>query len=287
VGTAIFGISTGKRMSAFTEVARGHSNCCIEAAFELCLDEYPNLNLAEELAKLRELAVGFDVFRTLHLGFDADVEHILDALNEYFFGQLGFSGAVHDYYDPRNSYLSDVLARRAGIPITLSLLYKYVARHVGIELVGINLPGHFMLAYESLEGSRRYVDVFNGGTRLDWDACVQHLENGKQRRLALREHDFPAMTDCQLLTRLLRNLKGIYFECDPRRALRVQERLVQLVPEDPSEQRDLGLLYSCNGKPMNALKALQELIRKHPSMGHTEVVQDGLRLAAREAALAN
>jgi regulator of sirC expression with transglutaminase-like and TPR domain len=86
---------------------------------------------------------------------------------------------------------------------------------------------------------------------------------------------------------MLRNLKGIYAQTDHPRALRIQERLIQLLPGAPAELRDLALLYACNNKPILAHRTFEQLVRQHPTMGETDFIQERARHAAREAALVN
>ena len=75
------------------------------------------------------------------------------SLNRYLFEELGFRGNRDDYYDPRNSYLNQVLERRVGIPITLSVLYLEIATRIGLDLKGVSFPGHFMV---KLNGERNF-----------------------------------------------------------------------------------------------------------------------------------
>lgn len=274
-------------MGAFEDVAEGRSANLLAAAFEIAADEYPHLSAEGGMSRFTRLVKGFELFRSIHLSEPAKPTAVLAALNDYFFNDLGFRGSLEDYYDPRNSYLNDVVERRVGIPITLSLLYMQLAASAGVELCGVNLPGHFMVAYPARLGPRVYIDVYNGGRALDWQGCCERLGEILQRKIVLKESDFPPMSQREVLVRMLRNLKGIYSQADFIRALRVQERLVRLLPDEPSEQRDLGLLYSRVGKPIQALRTLQALVRRHPALGEVEFIRDSLRHAAREAALAN
>jgi regulator of sirC expression with transglutaminase-like and TPR domain len=273
-------------MSAFQQIAEGRSGSLVKAALEFARDEYPYVDVAGFAERIRELNAGFELYRAVQADHPTSPHGILNALNQYFFGELGFRGSTEDYYDPRNSYLNDVIERRVGIPISLSVLYREIAGSAGLELCGVNLPGHFVLAYPPRLGMRTYVDVFGGGQCLDWKGCCERLRLAAGKSV-LRESEFPPMSDRDVLVRMLRNLKGIYSNTDACRALRVQERLVALLPDEPAEQRDLGLLYYRNGRPIIALKTLQELVRRHPKMGEVEFIRDSLRQAAREAALVN
>src|SRR5437762_6981207 len=128
-----------------------------EAALLIAAHAYPDLDVAAELARLDELA-----------GRCPGDE--LDVLLEYVFGELGFTGNRMDYYDPRNSFLNDVVARRLGIPITLAMVAMEMGRRIGVPLLGVGMPGHFLVRYGPV-----VIDPFTGGRRLDEDDCRQLL----------------------------------------------------------------------------------------------------------------
>jgi regulator of sirC expression with transglutaminase-like and TPR domain len=274
-------------MSAFVAIAEGQSACLVAASLEFARDEYPELDVSGYLGQYQSILDGFQLFRSVrNVPDDGDPQELVGVLNEYFFSDLGFTGSTDNYYDPRNSYLNDVLDRRTGIPITLSVLYQGLAASANLDLCGVNLPGHFMLAYPPRLGRRQYVDVFHGGASYDWYQCVEHLSQMGAER-SLTEHDFPPMSHRDILARMLRNLKGIYSSCDICRTLRVQQRLVQLQPNEPAELRDLGLLYFRAGQPMLAWRTLEDLVKRFPKLGETEFIRDSLKQAVREAVLLN
>lgn len=270
-------------MNAFQKIAGGQSACLLEAALDIATDEYPDLNVAAYLEQMQLMAEGFDIF----LAGETSDRGILRALNDFFFQELEFSGNTGDYYDPRNSYLNEVIDRKLGIPISLSVLYQYLARSAGIRLAGVNFPGHFLLAYSTTTGHRLYIDVFHGGQWLEWEDCVQRLQHSLALEQPLEEDHFPLMADSEILVRILRNLKGIYSRNDFGRCLRVQERLVQLVPADPAELRDLGLLYYHNGKSMLAMQTLESLVKRFPAVQKEAAVREYLGKAVSEAVLLN
>lgn len=268
-------------VDAFSRLAAGQSARLVEAALEVACDEYPELDIAGYLARLADMVVGFAPER----GAESSVPALLTALNRYFFGELGFAGNRGEYYDPRNSYLNEVIERRVGIPISLSVLYRELAAGAGIALEGINYPGHFLLAARLPAGGRLYLDVFNSGQLLDWRQCKDRLQHGPS--FPFEERDFPAMSEREILTRMLRNLKGIYGRSDPGRCVRVQERITQLWPIDPAERRDLGLLYARCGRPVAAVRTFETLLRDHPGWSEREAVEGHLAHARREAILVN
>ena len=131
-------------MSSFDQIRAGKDGCLIQAALEFAIDEYPHLDVNNYLRTIHHFARDFERFR----GYESQPENVLRLLTDYFFGELEFTGNTENYYDPRNSYLNDVIDRRMGIPISLSVVFQHLASAAGIRLVGINFPGHFLLAYQ-------------------------------------------------------------------------------------------------------------------------------------------
>ncbi|MGL4464986.1 MAG: SirB1 family protein [Planctomycetia bacterium] len=269
-------------MTAFSAIANGQPASIVAAALEFAADEHPAMNIPCRLAEIDGLAYHFAA------GVDAEATplEILDRLNDYFFNWLGFAGDVDDYYDPTNSYLHCVVERRRGIPISLAVLYRHLAERAGVKLHGVNLPGHFMLGMTLEHGERVYIDVFHGGRRLTWQQCIARLE-WTAAAVALREKDFPPMTDRAVMVRMLRNLKSIFWKAAPARCLPVQCRLSVLLPDDPGEQRDLGVLYFRTGRPMLAMRVLERLAAAAPEMADEREFRAMLQKATREAVLVN
>lgn len=253
----------------------------VAAALDIARDEYPDLDTGSYLRQVREFGQAF----ARMLGSRQEDREVLHLLNRFFFDVAGFSGNSADYYDPRNSYLNDVLDRRLGIPISLSVLYREVAAAVGVNLVGINLPGHFVLRHSQLGKSDLYIDVFHEGKWLDWEECA--LRAAAFDQSAMVTAALPSMTDAEILLRMLRNLKHIHSRHDLMRCLRVQERIVQLAAQDPSELRDLGVLYFTMQKPMLAMKTFEQLVARHPDFSEKESVQRYLERVRPDAILLN
>lgn len=270
-------------MDAFEKIATGREACLADAALVFAADAYPDLDFAIYREQLQLMVEGFDIF----LAGVCTPRGVLQMLNEFFFRDLDFTGNCNDYYDPRNSYLNEVIDRRRGIPISLSVLYRHLAESAGVRLEGMNFPGHFMLAFEPGAGHRLYIDVFNEGAWLEWDECLARIREFAGDERPIDEDDFRSMTDREILGRMLRNLKGIYWRDDPKKCLQVQERLVRLFPRDPNEHRDLGVLYLHAGRPVLAVRTLQDLIRRHPPAGEQPIIREYLANATREAVLVN
>ncbi|HTE52329.1 MAG TPA: transglutaminase-like domain-containing protein [Kofleriaceae bacterium] len=203
--------------------------------------EYPDLNVAryvDEVERFADLALG--------LARDPEREELPDggirALDAAFFGHLGFRGNQDDYYDPRNSFLNEVIDRRTGIPITLALLYIELGQRMGLQLAGLSFPGHFLVRYRDGE-HLVFIDPFHQGARLDRDALEARLRRvvGPGAQLA-EEHLEPAPKRHMLL-RLLTNLAAIYRRAgDIYRGIAVLERMQVLDPANPRVEGELRQL---------------------------------------------
>jgi regulator of sirC expression with transglutaminase-like and TPR domain len=165
------------------------------------------------------------------------------AISDVLFDRLGFCGNTGDYYDPRNSFLCDVLDRRIGIPISLSVLYLEIARRVGVLAQGVNFPGHFLVRV-AIEDAWLFLDPFSGGRALtpaDLEALLRRTTNAPDA--VLEPSVIAAATKRQIVARMLVNLAGIYGRNgDLPRSLDVLERLALLEPNNPRISRDLTQL---------------------------------------------
>jgi len=188
------------------------------------------------------------------------------ALNEFFFEELGFHGDQEDYYDPRNSYLSDVVERKAGIPITLTALYLEAAWRASFGLFGINFPGHFLAAWKGSESDFRknlYIDVFNGGQVLE-DPGLQGLLDRYAGGMKLDPPRHLRNAGVrEILHRILANLKAIHASLEKfDRALWAAEWMISLKPDDFASLRDKGMFLFSLGRLEEAENALMEYLEE-------------------------
>jgi regulator of sirC expression with transglutaminase-like and TPR domain len=191
------------------------------------------------------------------LGLELDPQRIVAQINAYLFDEQGFHGNQEDYYDPRNSFLNDVLDRKTGLPITLSVLYIEIGRYVGLPIVGVGMPGHFLVAYTAQPGPF-WIDPFHGGEVLSREDCATRLQQIYGQSLAWHDTYLEPVSDHNILRRMLYNLKAIYAQReDYNRALSIVERLLLLTPGVPTEMRDRGLLHAQLGHLEAALDDLQ------------------------------
>jgi regulator of sirC expression with transglutaminase-like and TPR domain len=249
-----------------------------DVALLLASDEYPDLDVAECLDWIDQLAC--EVSPRL-IG---DLCDRTAALGSFLFEERGFRGNERDYYDPRNSYLNDVIERRLGIPITLSVLAMSVGARAGIEVVGVGLPGHF-IAKAVAENEEVLFDPFHGGRLLEPEDCIQLVETATGQAFDLTAEAFEAVPLGALVARMLTNLKGIYLKReDFHRAVRIMERLLILAPDDVVQRRDLGVALVRADRPGAAIAHLETYLAHHHEGDDAELVEKVLQRAKKNVA---
>ncbi len=232
-----------------------------EAALVIAADEYPDLDIARYLGHLDALAASG---RTRVDAVSTPREKIA-ALNQFLFHDSHFGGNREFYYDPRNSYLNDVLTRRVGLPITLSLVYIEVGRRLGLPLYGVGLPGHFVVKWRD-EREEIFVDPFNDGEILNEAGLTHLIENIHSQRMPLQRDWLDAVGPRYILVRILTNLKGLYLTVhDYERALPVAEKLLLLEPQSEDHLHDAALLSFRAGLYQRAADLLEEFLLKYPN----------------------
>jgi regulator of sirC expression with transglutaminase-like and TPR domain len=231
------------------------------AALAIGLEEYPGLDMDEYLRRLNNLAARTEAL----VGKDRSTNNILDCLNEALFVQEGLKGNADDYYDPRNSYLNEVLERKEGIPISLSIIYIEVARRIGFPVQGVGLPGHFIVKH--VAGDQEIlVDPFNQGRRLTLMDCQEMLDKVYGEHLTMQPTHLQGMEKRAIVSRMLFNLKGIYYQKeDYQKALSIVERILMLNPGMLTEIRDRGILLMQTSLFSNALADLEYYLAHAPA----------------------
>lgn len=242
------------------------------AALLIAQDEYPTLDVDRYLAQLDQMAAAV----RLRLQEAGGPDDIIGALNGYLFDELGFSGNRLDYYNPRNSFLNDVLDLRTGIPITLSVVYIEIGRRLQLPIRGVGLPGHFIVRYHGAEPV--FVDPFNGGERLTEADCWERLHEIFGAPVAFRTEWLVPVGNRQILARMLYNLKGIFVRNkEHRRAVPVVEKILTLNPDAFQELRDLGSLHGMVGNYGEALIYLQQYLVHRPDAPDADAVQEHMK----------
>jgi regulator of sirC expression with transglutaminase-like and TPR domain len=206
-------------------------------------------------------------------------------LATFLFEECGFVGNTQHYYDPRNSYLNKVIDRQVGLPITLSLLAIAVGNRAGLPVVGVALPGHFVAKSLGTQGDEVVFDPFNGGQFLDTEACESLIGAITGRPFEATPAALAATTPGAFVLRMLTNLKTAYLaDRSHLRAARVTYRLTQLLPQDPTQRRDLGLLLVQGNRPGKAVDHLRHYLAAAVDADDTGEVRQILARALAEVA---
>lgn len=225
-------------------------------ALTLAMEEYPDLDLMEYLKRLDTLAARAEVL----VGRDCSPAGIIESINEILFVQEGLRGNSEDYYNPRNYYLNEVLDRKLGIPITLSVVYMEVAKRIGFSIAGVGFPEHFLVKHVAPD-HEIIIDPFNMGRILTMKDCQEMLDKTGDSKATMNPSMLQPMENRAIITRILYNLKGIYEQNEQDyEALAVIEKILMLNPGTPSELRDRGLLYMQAGLFSKALSDLQRYL---------------------------
>jgi regulator of sirC expression with transglutaminase-like and TPR domain len=213
---------------------------------------------------------------------------VVTALNRYLFGERGFRGNTWHYNDPANSFLDRVLATRAGLPITLSVVYMEVGWRLGLPVAGVALPGHFLTRF-GLGPETIFIDPFNRGRLWSRDECVTQIATfygNPSRELADQIMAPPSRR--AILARILRNLKNLYVEREALpEALAASERIVLIEPDAAQDLRDRGLLRGQLGQLHGALEDLDRYARLAPRAADLAQIRQQARALAERAAAGN
>lgn len=249
-----------------------------KAALYLAQEEYPDLDPEEYLNALNTMALEVEErLPPTHYPL-----RTIQTINQYLYEDLGFYGNTEDYYEPRNSYLNEVIDRRTGIPITLSLVYLEIAQRINFPMVGVGMPGHFLIRPAVAE-MQVFVDPFNQGEVLFEQDCQERLSQIYGKPMELQSEFLEPVGSRYFLARMLMNLKTVYLQQeDNSKALAVIERILLLFPNALLEQRDRGLLYYQLGRWTEACQDLESYIHQMPTAGDAIVVRELLRRMGRD-----
>jgi regulator of sirC expression with transglutaminase-like and TPR domain len=254
-------------VESLIEASNEPGNGLANAAFVIARIEYPRLDAEPYLARLDVMGTeaGQRIEQEISAAGSSSVPLRIRGLNAYLFDEQHFVGNRDKYEDPRNSCLNEVLDRRTGIPITLSVLYIEVARRAGLHVDGLNFPGHFLVRCPEMmgrDGSGLIIDPFHGGALLSEHDCRLLLQRHVGSEVAFDKSLLAPATRHQTLVRMLLNLKRIYVHMRsfPQARL-VTQLLVALTPSALSELRDRGLLAYHLNDVSSALRDLQTYLK--------------------------
>jgi regulator of sirC expression with transglutaminase-like and TPR domain len=240
------------------------------AALLIAAEEYPSLLPEVYLGRLDEFAGGADSQMSTR---DDPVTRIMK-LRDYLVFELDFSGNQEDYFQARNSFLNDVIDRRQGIPITLAVVFIEIARRLELPLIGVGMPGHFIVRFNH-ESEAIFFDPFNSGRVITEADCRQMVSEMYGDALAFHPSFLRPVSHRQILSRMLQNLKGIYTRsAEHSKLLDVVERAILLRPSDAMNLRDRGMALLGLGRSTGALEDLEEYLRLVPKASDRSEVRE-------------
>ena len=254
-----------------------------EAALILATLEYPDLDISHYLGILDRNADR----AALLLNQCRHAREAVSALAGYLAQECGYRGNSAEYYDPRNSFLNDVIDRRTGIPITLSIVYLSVAGRLGLPLFGVGLPGHFIVKFD--DGiNRLFLDPFNAGKVLARSECEELARASTGRDFSLSDEHLAAAANHSIIVRMLYNLRAIYgHSLQHRKGLGVADILVRIAPANGYEYRNRAGLHLQLGQGALARADLETYLALRPDAADAEDVKKAIAGIRKSQAMMN
>lgn len=230
------------------------------AALQIATIEYPEVSPGSFV----ELLDSYGRELNERLNPDADGEEFIHTTNEYLFDELGFQGNQQEYYHPANSCLNEVLTKRVGIPISLSVVYMEIARRVGRQVHGIGLPGHFIVQYEDAEVTA-FIDPFHCGRLMFETECFDLAREHTGLDISADPNVLKPVSKRHILIRMLNNLRSVYFQRqEPRKAIEVLSLLIESDPSSPGEYKQRGVCLAQVNRFTQARADLEMYLRLSP-----------------------
>ncbi|MBZ5521119.1 MAG: transglutaminase-like domain-containing protein [Acidobacteriia bacterium] len=256
----------------------------LRAALAMARVEYPLLDVEAYVRQVEQLArrVSASVMET------GDPEQSIAAVNRVLFDEEMFRGNTVDYYNPRNSFLNDVLDRRLGIPITLALVYMEVSRRAGFPLLGVGFPGHFLLKHYEITGKAFLIDAFERGRVVTEADCQRRLDALYSGELTLQPEFLTSVTRRQMLTRILNNLRSVYVsQRNFRKAVEIVDLVLVIYPRSPADVKQRALLRHNLEDYRGALADFEDYVKMLPEASDAEEIRQAARALRRVLASMN
>src|SRR5262245_22953875 len=254
-----------------------------ETALMIACEEYPQLELSPYLDLLDEIA---ETVQRKRAPLDSPVDTV-KRVNGVLFDSYGFRANTNDYYDQRNSFFNDVLDRRIGIPITLSTLYIEVARRISFPIVGVGMPGHFLVKYWDRR-EEFFLDPYNSGQILTREDCRKRLIEQFGEGVEFNDRLLARATHRQILWRMLNNLKDIYVKGHAiDKCLSMVDMMLIVDSEDLTQFRDRGLLRMQLRQFDGAGRDLQYYLKHVPGAQDREEIETHVKELRRIRAMMN
>lgn len=239
---------------------------------------YPDLDVANAVAKIDSM--GQEVAQAVKKAGSTRPTQIIEKINDYMFNIQKFKPNVDDYYNPVNSYLNVVIERKTAIPITLSILYMRIAHDANFKMHPVNFPGHFLVKHVLEDNSGEIiVDPFNGGRIMDDYALKALLDQTYSRQnIPLTHALVEKATAAQVMTRMLHNLKGSYYEAQDFDKYSIANEMVLAIDQyNPDAIRDRGIILLKKGDSAQALKVLNSYLEINPEAEDADDILDIIR----------
>jgi len=232
--------------------------------------EYPDLDITKYIQKINEIG------KTLQMEMSNvdNPTYKISMLNEHLFQKYGFTGDVEDYYNPKNNFLNEIIEKKSGIPISLSIIYSEVAKHIGLDLRIVGFPSHVIVKYNE----EILLDPFNKGKLLKLDDLEQILDKSFDGQVDFYPEFLDEISTDKIVIRMLRNLKNSYGQSFAyEKAMRCTNMILSLEPNSPEEIRDKGILEDRFSNPDLALEFLEKYLEQFPEAEDADFILELIR----------
>lgn len=235
--------------------------------------QYPALEIEPVLESLNALAARVRA----RVSPEAPTLDQVEALSSVMIEDFGLRGATRYYYDPRNSFLNEVMERKVGIPVSLSILYMSVGARAGIPLAGAAIPRHFLIRILGVQPAR-FIDVYGKGRIMDLETCKLAVSRMFRGQVELHPEMFETVSNAAVVTRLLTNLKVIYFNSMRYSAVvPILDRMILVNPMETTLWKERGLVRFRLGHSRQARRDLEHYLSKSPSPEDEHEIRELLR----------
>lgn len=260
--------------ASLVESAREDSSIDLaSAALAIASTEYPSLDAQYYVGRLEALAQRV----RSRMRSNPTARETIALLNRVLFDEDGLRGNLENYYDPRNSFLNDVLDRKLGIPITLSVIYMDVARRVGFPVAGTGMPGHFLLKHYDVMSGEFVIDAFHRGRIVGANECQKQLDDIYSGLLELRPEFLKAVSQREILARMLNNLRQIYFtQQNLTKGLTILDFLLAIPPQNADLLRERGLVRLNLEQLLGAAQDFGAYLQARPNAPDSDDVRETL-----------
>jgi len=232
--------------------------------------EYPDLDIEKYIQKINRMGMALKESTN-------DVKnptYLISMLNEFLFDKIGFSGDMDDYYNPKNNFLNEVIDKKSGLPITLSILYSELGKFIGLNLKIVGFPSHVLVKYDE----EVILDPFHDGMLLDIDDLQEILDRNFDGQLEFEPEFLDEIKSDKILVRLARNLKNSYLQSYAHeKALKCVNMTLAIEPESPEDIRDKGILEEKLLNHSTALKYLNQYLEINPNAEDVDFILELIR----------